>query len=118
MRLIRSFPYRNVKNLLLRGVDLHTTTGASLLQSVKEEIQKQGAFLPFRTKSFDSLKIHHLPHKAKTCNLTINLEDDDLLLIPGDKTLAECGVENETEISVFNWEEYVEFRANPETKWE
>lgn len=51
-------------------------------------------------------------------NLVINMEDDDqLVLSDSSKTLLQCGIENETELSVFNWNDYVEYKKNPEEKW-
>ena len=40
IRLVRSFEYRNVKNMVLRNVDLNTTTTEKLL-----EIVAQGSYL-------------------------------------------------------------------------
>lgn len=51
-------------------------------------------------------------------NLVINMDNDDATILKDqDKTLAECGVENETELSLFNMEAYLEYKKNPEEKW-
>ncbi|KAA8902873.1 hypothetical protein TRICI_005797 [Trichomonascus ciferrii] len=66
----------------------------------------------------NTLKIYTKAHGSKTMNLVINMEDDDqLVLSDKTKTLLQCGVENETELSVFNWNDYVEYKKNPEEKW-
>lgn len=66
----------------------------------------------------DTLKIYSKAFGSKTMNLAINLEEDDkLVLSDTEKTLAEYGVENETDISAFNWADYEEYKKNPEEKW-
>lgn len=51
-------------------------------------------------------------------NLVINFEQDaEWIMADPARTLASYGVENETEISIFNREAYEEFKKNPEEKW-
>jgi len=116
IRLIRSFEYRNVKMMVLKGVDLQNTTTEQLLEKVLQEIETNSAYLPHRTRKYDTLKLYHKPHSFKSNHLVINFENDkDLILKPG-KTLEEQGVENEHEISCFIREEYEEYKKHPENK--
>ena len=118
VRIIKSFPYRNVKNYVIHGIDLTTTTVNSLKEQVIEMIQKTGAYRPYRNVNYDTLKIYTKAHGSKTMNLVINMNDDeDTLLIDGDKLLKDCGIENETELSLFNMDDYLKFKENPEEKW-
>lgn len=81
-------------------------------------IKTTSALRPYRTTEFDTLKIYTKAHGSKTMNLVINFEhDDDWIMSDLSRTLADYGVENETEISVFNREAYEEFKKNPEEKW-
>lgn len=126
IRVIRSFPYRNSRNLVLSGVDLQNTTPSQLQSRVRETIASDGAWRPFRSVQLDSLKVYSHAHGTKSMNLIINFENDDdpkwLLLAPhlensAEPTLWECGVENETELSVFKWDDYCEFKKNPTELW-
>lgn len=123
IRIIKSFPYRNVKSYILNSVNLKETTPKELLAQMKQTINTAGALRPYRTVEYDTLKIYTKAHGSKSMNLVINMEHDDswVLVSPkveGDeKTLWELGVENETEISLFKWDDYESFKANPEEKW-
>jgi hypothetical protein len=64
----------------------------------------------------DSMKMYVHAHGSKTSNLVINLEPTDVFF-RDEETLEELGVENETEISFFNLKAYLDYKANPETKW-
>lgn len=126
IRIIKSFPYRNIKNHILPSVDLKSTSAKELMEQVKDIINNSGGLRPYRNVAYDSLKIYTNAHGTKSMNLAINFEhDDDWVLVcdsssnlvNGDKTLWELGVRNETELSMFNWEAYVEFKKNPEELW-
>lgn len=119
IRIIKSFPYRNVKNYVIHDLDLTTTTVSELLKQTSQMIQSSGAYRPYRTVDYDTLKIYTKAHHSKTMNLIINIEDDDetTILKNESKTLADYGVENETELSMFNYHDYIEFKKNPVEKW-
>ncbi|GME76206.1 unnamed protein product [Ambrosiozyma monospora] len=120
VRIIKSFPYRNVKNHIFQHVDLKNTTAPQFLSMIKETIKTTGSLRPYRNVEYDTLKIYTHAHGSKTMNLVINMEHDDdwILDLQNDvKTLADYGIENETEVSVFNREAYEEFKKNPEEKW-
>ncbi|QEU62435.1 Aim29 [Kluyveromyces lactis] len=120
VRVIKSFPYRNVKNIIFTDYDLKNKTAKDLYEDCMNKIQTTGAFRPFRNVVYDAMKIYTHAHGSKTVNLVINFDhDDDWVMDINDssKKLVEYGIKNETEVSVFNQEEYVSFKANPEEKW-
>lgn len=118
VRVIKSFPYRTIKNHVFPNVDLTTTTAAQLLDMVKQVCATGAGFRAYRNVDLDTLKVYTHAHGSKTMNLVINMEhDDDWILADPNKTLIDYGVENETEISAFNRDQYEEFKKNPEEKW-
>lgn len=118
VRIIKSFPYRTVKNHVFKNIDLIHTTAGDLLEMVKKLIQSESAFRPYRNVDLDTLKVYTRAHGSKTMNLIINFDhDEDWVLGDSSKTLKQYGIENETEISVYNRKAYEEFKANPEEKW-
>lgn len=122
IRVIKSFPYRNVKNFVLKSYNLKEKTGHDLFQDCLNHINTDGAFRPFRNVSYDTMKIYTHAHGSKTVNLVINFDhdDDDWVIdvkTPESKKLADYDIENETEISLYNLDDYIKFKANPEEKW-
>ncbi|KAG0235230.1 hypothetical protein BGW42_005694 [Actinomortierella wolfii] len=116
IRVIKSFEYRTTKNLILHNVDLTTTTAKQLMDLVVEKIKTTPGFKPYLNVQFDTLKLYTKAHGAKTMNLVINMENDDWILNDND-ILADRGVENETEISIFNRALYEEYKKHPDIKW-
>ncbi|AGO12675.1 AaceriADR201Wp [[Ashbya] aceris (nom. inval.)] len=119
VRVVKSFPYRNVKSFVLHGYDLERKTAKDLLADAVAHVQQSSAFRAFRTVDYDALKIYTHAHGTKTVNLVINLDHDEWLLDVGDGTrsLAEWGVRDETELSMFNLAAYREYAAHPEDRW-
>ncbi|KAL4616623.1 hypothetical protein GN956_G21912 [Arapaima gigas] len=117
VRLVRSFQHRNFRPLVFKGVDLNQTAGqfAAHVRSVLPTRQELPP--PFRTFRYDTLKIIHQAHGAKTNELVMSLEDDDKLLLEEDVSLRAAGVANETELAFFCKEDYEVFKANPKTVW-
>ena len=115
IRLIRSFAHRNVRPFVIRDVDLHSTSVKQLMDRVKRDISGCHSLPPpFRSFSFDCMKIEHKAHGAKTSDAVIRLDkDQQLLLTDLDKTLIECGIEHETEISFFRQADYQDYKLNP-----
>ncbi|RPB03343.1 hypothetical protein L873DRAFT_1761191 [Choiromyces venosus 120613-1] len=126
IRIIKNFPYRTAKNLVLHNLDLTTLTSGALKERVRSEVPVAagggwkaykgvigGLGLP------DTLKLYTKAHGTKTNNLIINMEDggDELIFRDDGRTLEEYGCEHETEISFFRLEDYLEFKKNPEEKW-
>jgi len=118
VRLIRSFPHRNLRHLVLRDVELGLS-GAEFLRLCRDEAARPQSGLPppFRTFEYDCCKIEHQAHGSKTSDPCINREEDDRLILRGDVTLREAGVKNETEISVFRLADYEEYKKDPALKW-
>ncbi|SCV03615.1 LAMI_0H09582g1_1 [Lachancea mirantina] len=120
VRVIKSFPYRNIKNIVFSDYDLKNKTSENLLEDSLAHIRNTGAFRPFRNVEYDTLKVYTHAHGSKTVNLVINFDhDDDWTLDTKDSTkkLVDYGIGNETEISLFKWDDYVTFKANPQEKW-
>lgn len=126
VRIVKSFPYRNVKNHIVPLIDLKLTTPSQLLEQIRQIIATTGSLRPYRNVHYDTIKVYTHAHGTKSMNLVINFDHDDRDILccensdytkPLDKSLWELGVENETEVSVFNYLDYVAFKANPEEKW-
>jgi hypothetical protein len=90
-------------------------TTKDLEQIIRDKVAQESQFKVYRTVNFDTLKIYFLKHGNKSQNLIINLDDNGYM--EEQKTLEEQGIENETEISFFNREQYETFKKNPEIKW-
>ncbi|KAI8890234.1 hypothetical protein K501DRAFT_169212 [Backusella circina FSU 941] len=103
IRCIKNFEYRTCKNLVLQHVNLETSTVGDLKKLVLE----------------NALKIYTVAHGHKTMNLIINIEDDEKLILADDSAvLAWQGIENETELSFFHLQDYLEFKKHPDVmKW-
>ncbi|KAI5816472.1 hypothetical protein BZA77DRAFT_313041 [Pyronema omphalodes] len=116
IRVIKNFPYRTTKNVILHNIDLTTMTAGELKQRVLEHTKTHPSFKAYRTFNGDSLKLYTKAHGTKTNNLIINMEDEneELMFTDDAKTLAEYGCEHETEISFFVMTDYLAFKANPE----
>lgn len=108
-----------MKNHVIHNIDLTKTSVKQLKEEIDKTIATEGAFRPFRNVKFDTLKVYTKAHGSKSMNLVINLMDDDAktILYENDKTLQDCGIENETEISYFNMEAYEEYKKNPTEEW-
>lgn len=126
IRIVKSFPYRNVKNYIMNSVNLKELTPAQLLDQVKQIIATTGSLRPYRNVEYKTLKVYTHAHGTKSMNLVINFENDerDILccrdsdnVVMPDTLLWDLGVENETELSVFNYKAYKEYKSNPENKW-
>lgn len=122
IRVIKSFPYRNVKNIILHNYDLKNKSGKDLLDDSLKYIATNGSFRPFRNVKYDTLKVYTHAHGSKTVNLVINFDHDDdkkwvLDLNDASKKLCEYDIQNETEISLYKLDDYVEYKANPVEKW-
>ncbi|PLW10276.1 hypothetical protein PCANC_06314 [Puccinia coronata f. sp. avenae] len=117
IRVIKSFAYRNVKNLILHHLDLTTTTVDQLLSLCREQISSLPGWKTFQNVTLDTFKLYSKAHGSKTTNLIINLDNDEWIMNEGSKTLSNYGLENESEVSLFNRAEYDNFKLNPEQKW-
>ncbi|CAO3668416.1 unnamed protein product [Rhizopus stolonifer] len=119
VRCIKNFEYRTCKNLVLQHVNLETGTVGDLKKLIQEKIHSQSGWKPYLNVKFDTIKVYTVAHGHKTMNLIINIEDDDKLILSDDTAvLAWQGIENETELSFFNMEDYQQFKNHPDTiKW-
>ncbi|KAL6940805.1 Altered inheritance rate of mitochondria protein 29 [Hanseniaspora vineae] len=122
IRVIKSFPYRNVKPIVLTNYDITSKSAKNLYEEVMKHISSNGAFRPFRNVQYDHMKVYTHAHKSKTVNLVINFDHDDdsswvLDITDDEKKLSHYDIANETEISLYKLEDYEKFKANPEEKW-
>lgn len=120
VRIIKSFPFRNIRNHVFQHIDLQNTTPKQLFELIMQTIKTEGNLRMCRNVGFDTIKIYTHAHGTKTMNLVINLDhDDDWILDVTDDTssLASFGIENETELSVFKRADYEEYKGNPVDKW-
>ncbi|XP_044221558.1 UPF0538 protein C2orf76 homolog [Thunnus albacares] len=117
VRLVRSFEHRNFKPVVFHGVSLEQTV-QQFIQLVRDDIAtRPGLPPPFRKYAYDTMKIIHQAHGAKTNELVMSLEDDEQLILPDGLTLSAAGVANETEVAFFRKEDYGLYKANPHTAW-
>ncbi|XP_047227460.1 UPF0538 protein C2orf76 homolog isoform X1 [Girardinichthys multiradiatus] len=117
VRLIRSFEQRNYKPVVFQQVSLEQTT-QDFMRCVKDDIAtRPGLPPPFREYGYDTMKIIHQAHGAKTNELVMSLNDDEKLILQDDQTLRAAGVANETEVGFFRKDDYVFYKANPKTTW-
>jgi len=117
LRLIRNFEYRSIKTIPIREVDTSQTVDAFIAKLKSDLKTTSGIPPPFKTYNYDTLKISHQAGGFKANDIVINLEGDEALILPGEKTLEECGVKSETELSFFILKEYLSYKENPVTKW-
>jgi hypothetical protein len=106
IRLIRSFEHRNLRFFPLQAVDLSWTT-EQLMTVINERITTSTSLPPpFRKFQFDTLKIEHQAHGAKTSDPVMNCENDiELILKPG-QALSQSNVRHETEVAFFKLSDY------------
>jgi len=118
LRIIKSFEYRTERSLVLHGLNLETTTAGELKNIARQAVQTQPGWKPYRNVALDTMKLYTKAHGAKTTNLIINLDHEEWIIDDDTKILADLGFENETEVSLFNREQYEQFKLNPETRWD
>ncbi|EDO41404.1 predicted protein [Nematostella vectensis] len=117
VRLIRSFEYRNIKHVAFKNVSL-SQTAKDFGEFVKKEVEsRKDVPPPFRSFRYDKFKIQHKAHHAKTNDPVIRTDDDDTLILKEELTLDANGVEHETELSFFNYDDYLKYKENPQLKW-
>jgi len=120
IRVIRSFPHRNIRNIVLKDIFLGMTT-EELLKKALDEVKLSSTLpLPFKKFEYDTLKIEHQAHGSKTSDPVINTENDDLLILGHNLKLCDQNVKNETELSLFKMSDYIEYKESPlkgQSKW-
>jgi len=120
VRLIRSFQHRNIRRIVLKvsQEDLQGWTTQDLKRILDQKIPSESSLPPpFKKYAFDTFKIEHLAHKAKTSDPVINRENDQELILKEDVSLAESGVQHETELSYFKLEDYEAYKVDPKLAW-
>lgn len=92
VRLIRSFEHRNFRPVVYHGVNLDQTVKEFIIFLKQDVPLRTSLPPPLRNYRYDTLKILHQAHKAKTNELVLGLEDDDTLLLKEDRTLKDSGI--------------------------
>ncbi|QOU23080.1 hypothetical protein BRETT_003271 [Brettanomyces bruxellensis] len=114
-------PCKNVRNQIFHHVDLENTTPKQFYDMIMHEINSQGSLRPFRNVHYDTIKIYTHAHGHKTMNLVINMDHDDddwvLEINNNQKKLSEYPIENETELSIYNKQDYLAYKKKPVEKW-
>ena len=119
IRLVRSFEYRSIKNVVIKSIPTSTTV-RGLIEEIGKEIQNSSTLpVPFKNSDYDTIKIFTFAHGQKPNNTAINLEEDDKYILTNlDSKLEEYGIKNETELSYFNLAAYNKFKLAPlEQAW-
>lgn len=114
LRLVKSFPHRNVALIVLLDVNLATTGVAELLARARARVtmDESGALLPYAAAAAkaDTARVHVAgAHGAKDGGLAVAGGDG---FIPLGVPLADVGVTHEGEVTLFNRQEYDEFVAS------
>ncbi|KAJ3424368.1 hypothetical protein M0813_09303 [Anaeramoeba flamelloides] len=112
IRIVKNFEYGVVKYLVLKDLE-ETVKIGELKERLKKIIKTDSKFLPFRSVEYETIKIFSFPFQNKEDNFVINLTKDDEWILDDEKTLKECNLENECEISFFNFQMYQTFKENP-----
>jgi hypothetical protein len=102
--------------MVLHDIDVNMKT-EDLFHLIMQTIQKETKYKTHVSKKYDTLKLYMKAHSFKSQQLVINFEDDDVKIFHDGKTLGEQGVEDETELSCFVFEEYKNYKQHPEMKW-
>ncbi|XP_007894358.1 UPF0538 protein C2orf76 homolog [Callorhinchus milii] len=117
VRLVRSFQHRNFRPVVYHRVNINQTVKRFLSFLQNDITLRTELPLPFKKYIYDTLKIIHQAHGAKTNELVMSLEDDDQLMLKEDSTLKAAGVAHETELAYFKKEDYEKYKANPTVAW-
>ncbi|XP_072300380.1 UPF0538 protein C2orf76 homolog [Eucyclogobius newberryi] len=117
VRLVRSFEYRNFRPVVFQGLSPEQSVH-ELIQHVRKDIEiRPGLPPPFRKYLYDTMKIIHQAHGAKTNDLVMSLDDQDKPFLQENETLRAAGITNETELAFFKKSDYDAFKANPQVAW-
>uniref|UniRef100_A0A224YDQ0 Protein, containing DUF2340 domain n=1 Tax=Rhipicephalus zambeziensis TaxID=60191 RepID=A0A224YDQ0_9ACAR len=112
VRVIRSFEHRNIWHVIMRDVSSAITT-EEFKKSVLSSLENNTSIpSPVRRYPYDTLKIEHLPHKAKSNDPVINTDDDDKLILLDHVPLSEGGVVHETALSLFKMDDYLQYKSS------
>lgn len=75
IRLIRSFEFRNIQHTVYKDIS-PSILGREFLEMVLNDVKtRPGLPPPFRKFKYDTLKVEHKAHGAKTSDPVINTEE-------------------------------------------
>lgn len=123
VRLIKSFEYKNFRNIIFHNLDLSSLNLGDLERMTRVRIDSSPLLIKLFPKDLstplDTFKLYYTRHAAKTNNAIINVgEDEKLVMCDYFRSLKDLGFTHETEISFFNWSQYLSFCNDPKFKWE
>lgn len=112
VRVIRSFQHRNIWHIVIR--DVRPTESVEEFKKLVQAAISAHNTMPttVKTYAYDTLKIEHLPHKAKSNDPVINTGDDDKLILSDQTSLGDAGVVNETVLSFFKMDDYLQYKSS------
>ncbi|CAI9573186.1 unnamed protein product, partial [Staurois parvus] len=96
---------------------LHTSVVSGVTGFLSDVAERVGLPPPFKKYAYDTMKIIHQAHGAKTNELVVSLEDDDDLILRSGQTLREAGVVHETELALFCDADYRQYKKDPVSAW-
>ncbi|CAL8098434.1 unnamed protein product [Calicophoron daubneyi] len=112
---IRSFKYRSTFYLNLPKVS-RSSTVAELFDTALNALQKDSsAPPPFKTFTYDGFKIRHKAYGSKSGDLLIEMKTEPIRR--SNQTLKSLGIQNESEVAMFNLADYESFLKDPEFAW-
>ncbi|XP_067891237.1 UPF0538 protein C2orf76 homolog isoform X3 [Heterodontus francisci] len=117
VRLVRSFEHRNFKPVVYHDVNVDQSVKEFLNFLQNDILSKPGLPPPYKKYTYDTLKIIHQAHGAKSNDLVVSLDNDEQLMLNEASTLKEAGVAHETELACFKKEDYEKFKKNPVMIW-
>lgn len=91
VRLVRSFEYRNFRPMVFQSVSLEQTVHDFIQHVLKDIETRSGLPPPFRKYHYDTMKIIHQAHGAKTNDLVMSLDDQDKPFLQENETLQAAG---------------------------
>ncbi|XP_078722811.1 UPF0538 protein C2orf76 homolog isoform X1 [Lampetra fluviatilis] len=117
VRLVRSFEHRNFRELVFHDVAVSQSVRDFMSLLLREIPTRAQLPPPFKKHTYDTLKIIHQAHGAKTNELVVSLEDDEHLLLHDEQTLHDSGVRHETVLAFFLLADYNKYKMNPTLTW-
>ncbi|OIR59188.1 MAG: uncharacterized protein A8A55_0014 [Amphiamblys sp. WSBS2006] len=113
VRVVVSFEHRNIKNIVLHGVDFYQDTLLTIWERVGAEVSSQAG----AHKKYDTMKFHTHAHGAKP-DLVVDTADTRVYAREDyDKVLCVLDLASESEVSLFVLGEYETYRGDKRHMW-
>nr|CAH8847417.1 unnamed protein product [Trichobilharzia regenti] len=112
---IRSFKYRTTFYIPLKNIP-QSATVRELFDRIHHELKNSAAPSPFKSYSYDALKVRHKAFAMKSGELLIDV-DGDPISDNSTETIQSLGIVHETEVAVFKKSDFWAQRNDPEFLW-